>query len=229
MISAQYPERKSASTQRFKERMIFWVGVMFLAVETVVLVGMFSIDSIFAGKILSMIGANHLGGRLAGITVGLEFEVSSLFIILILIIYNTTYLMLAYSIVVFFSERAKKFTLVRNSINSMQNKAQKTARIARKWNWVSIAVYVWIPLPMTGAVMGSILAYLEGYKSKQTLLMVLPSMWVGVVSWTLWFDKLYNLIEKLGKNGTIFLTIFLVVSPFLYNVIRRLWRRLKPG
>ncbi|MBS3820114.1 small multi-drug export protein [bacterium] len=209
--------------------MIFWVGVVFLAVEAAVLVGIFSINPIFAGKILSMIGANHLGGRLACISVGLEFEISSFSIILILIAYNTTYLMLAYSVVVFFSERAKKFPIIRNSINSMQNKAQKTARIARKWNWVSIALYVWFPLPMTGAVMGSILSYLEGNKSKHTMLMVISSMWVGVVSWTLWFDRLYELIEKLGKNGTVFLTVFLVLSPFLYNGVRKLWRRLKAG
>lgn len=209
--------------------MILWIGLVFLSIEAIILVGLVVTDSLLAGKILSMIGANHLGGRLACITVGLEFEISSFFIILILIIYNTTYLMIVYSIVVYFSEKAKKFTFIKNFIESIQKKAQRTARMAKKWNWVSLAVYVWVPLPMTGAVMGSILAYMEGYKSRETFLIVIPSMWVGVVSWTLWFNKLYRFIESIGENATLFFTIFLVISPFIYSLLRRLYKKLKVG
>ncbi len=178
----------------------------------------------FAAKILSMIAANHIGGRLAFIAVGLENDFSPFILIPIIIFYNTTYLLLMYSAFVFLSRRIKKFKLIEGYIESERNKAKKKKLFLKKWNRFGISFFVWIPLPWTGAVIGSYIAHLEGYSTKDTLLTILPSMWIGVISWTLWFDELYEFIERFGKGKTMLLTVFLLIVPILIfglgNVVR---------
>ena len=202
-----------------KEQATVIVGIVLLGIELVFFIFWLIVNSSFATKILSMVVANHLGGRLAFIAVGLENGLSSYLIIPIIVFYNTTYLLLMYSIFVFLSDKVKKLKFIRNYIESMQNKAKNKKRLFKKWNWFGLSLFVWIPLPWTGAVIGSYIAYLEGYNTRETFLIVIPSMWIGIISWTLWFDELYEFIEQFGKGRTIFLTIFLLIVPILCYVL----------
>lgn len=199
-----------------KKQVTAAVGIAFLGIELVLFIFWLIVNSSFAAKVLSMVAANHLGGRLAFIAVGLENGLSSYLIIPIIVFYNTTYLLLMYSIFIFFSGRFKKLKIFRDYIESVKNKAKDKKRLFKKWNWLGLALFVWIPLPWTGAVIGSYIAHLEGYSTRETLLIVIPSMWLGIVSWTLWFDELYEFIEQFGKGKTILLTIFLLIVPALY-------------
>ena len=205
-----------------KERWTLLIGTIFLVIELAFLIFWVIVNSSFATKILSMVTANHIGGRLAFITVGLENGLSSYLIIPIIVFYNTAYLLLMYSIFVFFSERVKKLKFIRNYIESIQNKAKNKKQLLRKWNWFGLSLFVWIPLPWTGAVIGSYIAHLEGYNTRETLSTVIPAMWVGIISWTLWFDELYEFIEQFGKGRTIFLTVFLLIIPILYALLEGL-------
>lgn len=178
-------------------------------------------DYVLASRLLSMITANHIGGRLAFITVGLENGFSPQQIIPIIIFYNTTYLLLMYSIFVIFSKGIRRVKFMNVSVEALKRKAQKRKQSFRKWNRFFIFFFVWIPLPWTGAVIGSYIAHLEGYSIRHTLLTVIPAMWIGVISWTLWFDDLYEIIERIGKGYTMLVTIYLIMIPiiaYLFNI-----------
>jgi len=190
--------------------------------------GMWILDAPTAGRILTMVGANHLGGRLAFIAVGLEQGFSSLNTIIIIVAYNTTYVLLMYTLFVFFYGKMKKARIFRNFVQGMQAKAEKRKKLLNKWNWMGIMFFVWVPLPWTGATIGTYIAHMEGYRSRQTLAMVLPAMWVGVISWTLWFDELYDLIDRLGRGKTMFVTVAVVALPLLFYVFDIFRQRKKP-
>lgn len=202
-----------------KQRLIFIIGVILLGTEVAFFIFLMIVKSNYAPKILTMVTANHLGGRLAFIGVALENRLPSYLIICIIGFYNTTYLLLMYSIFVFFSERLKKLKIIRSYIESMKNEARKKKRLLGKWNWFGISLFVWIPLPWTGAVIGSYIAHLEGFSPRETLLTVIPAMWVGIISWTMWFDELYKFIEQFGKGRTIFLTISFLIIPIFYYLL----------
>ncbi|MCK4431235.1 MAG: small multi-drug export protein [Candidatus Aminicenantes bacterium] len=199
-------------------------GILMLGIELAVFIFWLIVNSSFATKVLSMITANHIGGRLAFIAVGLENDLSLCILMPIIIFYNTTYLLLMYSAFVLLSGKIKKFKLIGGYIESERNKAKKRKLFFKQWNRFGISFFIWVPLPWTGAVIGSYIAHLEGYNTKDTLLTVLPSMWVGIISWTLWFDELYEFIEQFGKGKTMFLTMFLLIVPILIygfgNVVR---------
>ncbi|UCE42874.1 MAG: small multi-drug export protein [Candidatus Aminicenantes bacterium] len=205
----------------------FWpfrIGIVLLGIEAALFILCVILDQTLAAKFLSMLAANHIGGRLPFITVGLENGFKPSLIIPIIIIYNTTYIFLVYSLFVFLSRGIKKFKFVAKAIESMKTKAEKRKLSFKRWSRLGIAFFVWIPLPWTGAAIGSFIANLEGYSDRDTLLVVLPSMWIGVISWTLWFDELYKFIDRIGRGKTIFITIFLLVAPVIFYLFSLMFR-----
>jgi uncharacterized membrane protein len=207
--------------------MAFTLGLLLFGTELGVYIFLLVLDSSLAAEILSMISANHLGGRLAFIGVGLEFRLPAYLIIYIIIFYNTTYLLIMNFLIVYFWERTARLKIINNFIGSLKKKAITRTQTMKKWNWISISLFVWLPFPMTGAVTGSVIAHIEGYNIKDALLMVIPSMWIGVICWTLWFDELYKFFVQFGKGKTIFLTLFLLILPLLFYLGRHLKKVIK--
>jgi uncharacterized membrane protein len=206
----------------------FWpfrIGLILLGIEVSLFVLCAILEPTAAAKFLSMLAANHIGGRLPFIALGLEEGFTPSIIIPIIMFYNTTYILLVYSLFVFISQGIKRFKFVTKAIESMKVKAEKRKLSFKRWSRLGIAFFVWIPLPWTGAAIGSFIANLEGYSHKENLLIVIPSMWLGVISWTIWFDELYKFVDKVGRGKTIFITIFLLVAPILFYLISLLFKR----
>jgi uncharacterized membrane protein len=205
----------------------FHVGILMLTIEVGLLIACTVVDQSFGAKILSMITANHIGGRLPFITVGLENGFSPFFIIPLVMFYNTTYVLLMYSLFVFLSSKIKQYKIIDKLVGSMRTEAEKRKRFFKRWSRLGISIFVWIPLPWTGAAIGSYIAHMEGYSVKDTLMTVLPAMWVGVICWTLWFDELYQFIERFGREKTMLVTVFLLVAPVLIYLLNLLLKRRK--
>jgi len=203
--------------KRLPHKKLLFMGISAaLIVATLLIIGLV-IDTRYTLKVFSMIGACHLGGRLAFIGTGLEYEFSTLSVIIIVLIYNTAFVLFLYSLFINLFEKISKFKF----IASLHEKVHESRQIRSKWNLLSIAVFIWIPLPMTGGLVGCLLAYFEGYEDKDILRVALPSMWFGVISWAIAFDKLYIYISKLHPGSTIFITLFLIISPILYNLFKK--------
>ncbi len=193
------------------------MGIGLAGAEIILYFIILFLDSELALKILSMIGACHVGGRLAFIGTGLEFEFKVLPLILIIITYNTIYLLLVYSIFIFLSEKMLKFSFITNIYKKVQN----SKKIRSNWNLLSIAIFIWLPLPMTGATVGSLIAYFEGYDDHHILSVAIPTMWFAVISWTLAFDQMYLVLRNLRSGVTLIFTIILIIAPIIFNFIRK--------
>jgi len=174
-----------------------------------------------------MITAFHLGGRLAIIGTGLELNFSALTVIFIILTYLTAFLLIMLSVIGFLWVKAQEFKLFKNFVETRMKKAEQRAKTMKKWSWIGIVAFVWMPFPMTGAIMGFLIARAEGYNSLTSIMITIPSMWFGVVCWTLWFDELYKIIEKIGPQLTRYVTILLVLLPLLYYLSSTLIKKIK--
>ena len=208
----EYPEE-----ERLPHKKLLYMGSLSALTVAILLIIGLVLDSRYTLKVLSMIGACHLGGRLAFIGTGLEYGFSTLSVIFIVLVYNTAFVLFLYSLFINLFEKISKFKF----IASLHEKVHESRQIRSKWNLLSIAVFIWIPLPMTGGLVGCLLAYFEGYEDKDILRVALPSMWFGVVSWALAFDKLYVYINNLHPGSTIFITLILIVAPIIYNLLKK--------
>jgi uncharacterized membrane protein len=209
------------------EKIPFFIGMVLLSIEICVIIVLFLSKSSLALKLISMVTAFHLGGRLAIIGAGLEFNFPALTIMLIILAYLTAFLLIMLSIVGFLWVKAKEFKLFKKFVEIRMQKAEKRAEKMKKWSWIGIVVFVWMPFPMTGAIMGFLIARAEGYKTIPSLTITIPSMWVGVVCWTIWFDELYKIIERIGHGLTTYVTFFLVALPFISSLTGMLIKKTK--
>jgi uncharacterized membrane protein len=211
------------------EKLPFIIGMILLALEIIVIIIIFLSNPSLSLKIISMVTAFHLGGRLAIIGTGLELNFSTSTILLIVLTYLTAFLLIMLSVIGFLWAKAQEFRLFKKFVETRMKKAEQRAKTMKKWNWIGIVAFVWMPFPMTGAIMGFLIARAEGYKSLSSIMIAIPSMWVGVVCWTLWFDELYRLIEKIGPQLTKYVTVLLVLLPLLYYLSSTLIKKIKSG
>jgi len=209
------------------EKLPFIIGMILLALEIIVIIIIFLSNPSLSLKIISMVTAFHLGGRLAIIGTGLELNFSTSTILLIVLTYLTAFLLIMLSVIGFLWAKAQEFRLFKKFVETRMKKAEQRAKTMKKWNWIGIVAFVWMPFPMTGAIMGFLIARAEGYKSLSSIMIAIPSMWVGVVCWTLWFDELYRLIEKIGPQLTKYVTVLLVLLPLLYYLSSTLIKKIK--
>ncbi|MBD3412810.1 MAG: hypothetical protein GF421_00055 [Candidatus Aminicenantes bacterium] len=209
------------------EKIPFLIGMILLFVEICILIIMFVSKPSLSIKLISMVTAFHLGGRLAIIGTGLEFNFSTSTIILIILTYLTAFLLIMLSVIGFLWAKAKQIKFFRNFVEIRMEKAEQRAETLKKWSWIGIVAFVWMPFPMTGAIMGFLIARAEGYKSLTSILITIPSMWFGVVCWTIWFDELYKLIERIGPQLTTYVTILLVALPLLCYLSVKLAAKIK--
>jgi len=167
--------------------------------------------------LLSMIGACHLGGRLAFIGSGFEGGLPALAIVGIVTFHNSTVLLLVYPLCLLLSQNLGRVPF----LASLREKVQLSRNLRSRWNLLGIALFIWVPLPMTGAVVGALLAHFEGYKPRQVLPVALGAMAAGVVSWTLAFEQLYAWMRGIGPHVTTAVTLLLVLLPLVLSALRR--------
>jgi uncharacterized membrane protein len=185
--------------------------------EGLLLAGLIASDAMTGLKVLSMIGACHLGGRLAFIGAGLEHGFSALSIVAIASVHNGVVLLLVYSIWLRLAQRLETVPFIAR----LTEKARLSRSLRPRWSLVGIAIFIWVPLPMTGAVVGALLAHIEGYAPRQVVTVAFGSMVAGVITWTVAFEPLYHWMRELGPHITTAATLVLVLLPFLFNVMPR--------
>jgi len=205
----------------------FRIGIGLLLLEAVMLIAAILLEPSLGLKLSSMLGANHLGGRMAFIAMGLEHRISPLAVIFIVVLHNTMYVLVVYSLFRRLSSGLQKTGFARRLIRGFERRARRQKRRWGNWSRLVLFGFVWIPLPWTGAAIGSYIAHLLGYTVRETLLTVLQAMWFGVIAWTVWFDELYSYLHRFGEGKTLLLTTSLIVLPALYYLIDGIRQRFR--
>ena len=192
-------------------------GAALAVVEGLALALIFASEPRLGLRILSMIGACHVGGRLAFIGAGFEAQLPAPATALIATFHNTVVVLLVYSLWLLLCQRLERFPLLAR----LRQKVERSRSLRSRWNLLGIAIFIWVPFPMTGAVVGALLAHFEGYPPRQVLPVALGSMTAGVVSWTLAFEHLYTWLREIGPHVTTTVTLLLIFLPPIWNLVRR--------
>ena len=92
------------------EGLIFWIGCSLFIFQAIILIILWIFNPLLAAHILAVIMASILGGRIASVLTGLELGMNSVLLILILSVFNASWLLVFYPMIVKFfdSEHAGK-------------------------------------------------------------------------------------------------------------------------
>jgi uncharacterized membrane protein len=192
--------RSSGQTEAF----IFYVGCCLFASEGLTLLILWFLQRESALEIVAVLTASIISGRTASILAGQELGLHPLSIILILSIWNSGVLFVLLPLIVDFSQDVLKGRFLGNMLDS-----------TRKYGPWGLPLFVWLPFPWTGALVGAVIGFLMGMSVKKALLIIVPSMVVGVVSWVFGFQYLFILTGVIGKIICVVLLVGMLLFPFL--------------
>ena len=206
------------------ERNIFRLGVLLLIGEAMFLVVVAAVRPVLFGKMVALISAILVGGRLASIPAGLAIGFRPVELICFLSSFNLMWLLLSYSLVIKLSDRVTNGSLVRRMIQGTHEIADKQKSKVGQFGTLGLAIFVWLPFPWTGSVVGAVIGLLMGLSTGRIMLVVIPSMLVAISTWTLGFKYLFDEVAQLQKWFSAALAASIILLALLLR-FHRLHRR----
>lgn len=173
----------------YEGRVLFSGILMF--VSLLAFIGYFGVTDLQKSKTLILAFFAHaFGGRAAGVGLciigGLNMTWSILYnFFLEILIVCFTYALFVYSI-----KNYIKIPWLMTFMNNLIRKANKNKEKVQKYGWLGLFLFVMIPLPVTGPVIGSIIGYLLRIKLWQNFSAVFLGTLAAIVLWVLCFDFL---------------------------------------
>lgn len=198
------------------EAFIFYLGCCLFASEIVMVLILWFLQRELILKIGAVIIASLLSGRMASILTGQELGLHPLSLITTLAIWNSSLLFIFLPLIVTFFHKIIKPRFLGNLVDSMRKRAEvQKGRIDKYGPW-GLPVFVWLPFPWTGALVGAVIGLMIGMSMKRALLFVIPSMIIGIVSWVFGVHYLAGLTGMAGKTICTILLVGLLLFPFLH-------------
>jgi uncharacterized membrane protein len=209
------------------ERNIYRFGVVLLIGEAIFLVVVAIVRPALFGKMLALISASLVGGHLGSIPAGLAMGFRTGEVICFLCLFNLMWLLLFFSLVVKLSDRATGSHAGRVVSRMVQDThriaARQKSRVGR-FGMAGLAVFVWLPFPWTGSLVGAVIGLLMGMSMERIMLVVVPSMITAITTWTLGFAYVFNLMAHLEKWVSPALAVCVILLAVLLR-FRRLQRQ----
>ena len=165
---------------------------MFLVVVAVVRPALF-------GKMIALISASLAGGHLTAIPAGLGLGFRPLELICFLSFFNLMWLLLIYSLVIKLSDRATGHKLIGQMVRDTHAIAHSQKARVSRFGMLGLAIFVWLPFPWTGSMVGAVIGLLMGMSTERIMFVVVPSMFLGITTWTVCFTYLFDLMARLEQ------------------------------
>jgi len=170
----------------------------------------FYMDRTLGQTLLGAFFAHALGGRAAGVGLCVAFKMN----ILVNIFYNMFLEVLivcfSYSLFSLSMNHYFKSRFLNKALLNAEKNALKYQDVLSRYGWMGVFVFVMIPLPATGPVVGSIIAYFLNFDLKRNFLCIFSGTFVAIVIWTVFFDFLSEHMSSIqGIFGVIGIAVIL--------------------
>ncbi len=150
-------------------------------------------------RLAGVITASFVGGRMPGILTSLEVGLDSWTTVFLLILLNTTWLFLAIPLIKGLSLRASRFRPFARFRAGKTGQASVQAETVSRYGSWALPVFIWLPFPLTGAVIGALIGLILGIPLRRLMYTVVLSMWTGIVMWTFGMEFVYLFAGTTGK------------------------------
>jgi len=217
------PSENSASLQtapsedRRATRVLLWLGAAVAACNVTALGVLWATDSALFAKVMAVLGAAYVGGRMAGILTGLELGLGNATVSMVIILLNTGFLLLALPIFKIATRSVNPPRWIEKRLRSSEQRARSQNQRMEGLGIFGLVLFIWLPFPFTGAFLGALIGLLMGISLVRLVPIVLVTMWIGVVTWTWGIDFVFLFTGPTGRVVAWVLTGLILV----YSVVVR--------
>ncbi|MBN2807958.1 MAG: small multi-drug export protein [Deltaproteobacteria bacterium] len=188
---AQEPEGGvGTALYRSGEGRVFLLG-LFLSLVFIALIAYALTLDIKTGQTLLLAFVAHtLGGRAAGIGICIAFKFSPWVTIAYNMFLEVLIVCYCYSLFVFSFKNYLKCRWLTIVTGNAEKQALKHKKNVARYGWLGIFAFVMVPLPITGPVAGSIIAYFLKFSIKRNFSAVFSGTLAAIIIWAYFFDYL---------------------------------------
>lgn len=157
----------------------------------------FYTDRTLGNTLLGAFVAHTLGGRAAGVGLCVAFKMNILENIFYNMFLEVLIVCFSYSLFSLSMNHYFKSRFLNKALLNAEKNALKYQDVLSRYGWIGVFIFVMIPLPATGPVVGSIIAYFLNFDIKRNFLCVFSGTLVAIVIWTVFFDFLSGHIKSI--------------------------------
>jgi len=177
----------------------------------------FYTDPMLARTLAGAFFANAFGGRAAGVGLCIAFKMNPLETIFYNLFFETLIVFFCYSLFLLSVDHYIKNRFLSKAMLGAEKNALKYQDVISRYGWLGVFLFVMIPLPATGPVAGSIIAYFLNFSISRNFICVLSGTLVAIIAWTLFFDFLSGYMSAIQG---VLAVIGIIVAVYLAKFIR---------
>jgi uncharacterized membrane protein len=171
----------------------------------------FATDIVLGETLLGAFIAHLFGGRAAGVGLCIAFGISLPMTILYNMFLEVLIVFFSFSMFLISINHYLNIRFLDKALRNAERNAHKYEHLISKYGLIGVFLFVLTPLPMTGPLIGSIIAYFLKFSLKKNFLTVFSGTLLAIVLWTFFFDYLSSHIEKIQWVIGIILIVVVVI------------------
>lgn len=213
-------ENPGASTNRNGRatKILLIVGGLVAVLNLAALVVLWATDITLFARVMAVLGAAYVGGRMAGILTGLELGLGNLTTALVITLLNTGFLLIVLPLFQLATDRFIPPRWLSSIFRGAEQRARSENQRLQDFGVLGLVFFIWLPFPFTGAFAGALIGLLMGLSMTRLVAIVLGTMWLGVFTWTWGIDYIFLFT---GTAGHVIAWV-LTGAFLLYSVVIRL-------
>jgi uncharacterized membrane protein len=173
------------------------------------------------GALAAMSGLNLLVGRAAGMAYGYASGLGQGPVMACNLLVETVQVLVLYSLFVLGCRQWLLPAWLAAPLARLRANAERGHAAVRRFGVVGLFVFVFMPFWMTGPVVGSIIGYLLGLRTRTTLAVVLVGTYAAIGAYALFLDEMDAWASDYGPYAAFVVLLALAALAFL---VQR-WRR----
>jgi uncharacterized membrane protein len=206
------------------ESRILAVGLV-LTLATVAGVGIgWLVDPDLAARFAAMTGLNLTVGRAAGMSFGYASGLRHPAVITSNVLVETIQVLVIYPLFVLSWQNLVDVRHAQRLLVTLRRSAEANQPRVARYGMIGLFVFVFLPFWMTGPVVGSIIGFLIGLKTRHNLPIVLAATYAAVAVWAVFFESMNEWLAAYGRYAA-FGLVLLVALVALALRTARAWQQ----
>lgn len=157
--------------------------------------------------------AHAMGGRAAGVGICILYGLNFFWSVFYNLYIEILMVFITYALFVFSLNHHIKAQWAINFANNLMIKAGKHKNKIHRFGWIGLFLFVMVPLPVTGPVVGSIIGYLLKMNIWRNMSAVILGTFAAIVTWVLGFEFLQQYMHMIQ-----YLIVAIIVVVIFFNI-----------
>ncbi len=171
--------------------------------------------------IFTMAAAHMAAGKGVSVVQGLALGLHPIVILMLATISDVILMLLVYPVFVFSYENFFESRLFQKHMRPMFESAQKRIDRIGRFKLLGVFIIVWLPLWMTGVIVGSIIGYLLGLRARETLSAAGLGTFTSILLWLFFSNQILSAAGWVDDKIVGFIVFALVAVLLVVRHIRR--------